>query len=225
MTPIQQMLFDLQDKEYAEFQSKLAPTVSREKFIGVRMPKIRALVKKLKNDEKVEAFLRELPHEYHDENLLHALLISEFTDFDRCIDQVNRFLPYVDNWAVCDGIAPKGFKKDKEQLFKWIKVWVDSDHEFTCRFGMRILMEHYLEEDFRPEVLEIPAAVPSEAYYVQMMIAWFYSTALIKQWDATIPYLTEHRLDAKMHNKTIQKTRESRRITPEQKEYLKSLKR
>lgn len=222
---IQQRLFELQDETYADFQSKLTPTLPREKFIGVRIPKARELVRDIKGGQEAEAFLHDLPHEFYDENMLHALLISEITDYDQSIRKVNCFLPYVDNWAVCDSLSPKTFKKNRDKLLENIYHWVDSEHTYTCRFGMKILMTHYLDEDFRPEYLEIPAAVWSEEYYVKMMIAWFYSTALVKQWNASISYITDQRLEPWVHNKTIQKARESRRTTVEQKAYLKSLRR
>jgi len=173
----------------------------------------------------VEEFIYDLPHYYYDENILHALLVSEFADYDRCIKEVNRFLPYVDNWAVCDVMSPKVFKKNRERLIENIKEWANSKHTYTCRFGLGMLMCHYLDDNFLPEYLGIPAAVHSKEYYVQMMIAWFFATALAKQWKSTIPYLIEHRIDLDAHNKTIQKACESRRITNEQKEYLRMLKR
>lgn len=222
---IQHMLFDLQDKEYAVFQSKLTPNIPKEKFIGVRIPKARILAKTIINKESVEEFIYDLPHYYYDENILQALLVSEFADYDRCIKEVNRFLPYIDNWAVCDVMRPKVFKKNREKLIKNIKEWANSKHTYTCRFGLEMLMCHYLDDNFLPEYLEIPQAVYSKEYYVQMMIAWFFATALAKQWEATIPYLIEHRINPQAHNKTIQKACESKRITNEQKEYLKTLKR
>ncbi len=217
-------LYELQDKEYAEFQSKLTPGIAPELFIGVRVPATRKLAKELKNDPETPAFLKMLPHRYYDENMLHGLLLSEMKDYAECIAGVEAFLPYVDNWAVCDIMSPKVFKKHKGELLVKIREWSGSEHTYTCRFGMEMLMSHYLDEDFKPEYLEIPAAVHSEEYYVQMMQAWFYATALAKQWDATIPYIQERRLDKWVHNKTIQKARESYRITAEQKEYLKGLK-
>lgn len=221
---IQEMLFDLQDKDYAKFQHKLAPTVSEDKFIGVRMPKLRSLCKKLIENNQVGDFLDQLPHLYHDENLLHSLLISEIKDFDVCIKEVNKFLPYIDNWAVCDSLSPKVFNKNKDKLIGYIKKRTESDQTYTIRFGVKILMEHFLDEDFKEEFLKIPEKIHSDEYYVQMGIAWFYSTALIKQWDATIPYIEKSRLDKPIHNMTIQKARDSRRIGNDRKEYLKTLK-
>lgn len=220
----QGLLFQVQDKGYRDFQSKLIPTIPAETIIGVRTPAIRKLAKEYAKDPESAAFLMQLPHTYYDENILHALLVAEIKDYDTCVKEVERFLPHVDNWAVCDIFSPKVFKKNRDRLIKKIKEWTASDHPYTCRFGMEMLMTHFLDEDFRPEYLEIPAAVHSEEYYVNMMIAWFYATALAKQWDAAVSYIEEKRLNPWTHNKTIQKARESYRITPEQKEYLKTLK-
>ena len=222
---IQKKLFELQDKEYAEFQSKLTPGIPRDAFIGVRVPEVRKLAKSYSKDPECQEFLKELPHQYYDENMLHGLVLSEMKDYDDCIRAVDLFLPYVDNWAVCDIMSPKVFKKHKEQLLEKIREWAASDLVYTCRFGLEMLMSHFLDEDYAPEYLEIPAGVRSEEYYVNMMIAWFFATALAKQWDTTIPYIEGNRLDTWVHNKTIQKARESYRITGEQKEYLKGLKR
>ena len=222
---IQKKLFELQDIGYAEFQSKLTPTVPRETFIGVRVPEVRKLAKSYSKDKECQEFLKKLPHQYYDENMLHGLLLSEMKDYDACISAVDIFLPYVDNWAVCDIMAPKVFKKHKEELLEKIKIWATSDQVYTCRFGLEMLMTHFLDEDYKPEYLEIAAGVHSEEYYVNMMIAWFFATALAKQWDTTILYITENRLSEWVHNKTIQKARESYRITDEQKRFLKGLKR
>ena len=221
---ITKALFELQDKEYAKFQAKLTPTVPAELFIGVRVPEVRKLAKAIVKEGDFEDFLKELPHKYYDENMLHGLLVSEIKDYDTCIIELEKFLPHVDNWAVCDIMSPKVFKKNKERLLAKIKEWCASELVYTCRFGMEMLMSFYLDEDFKPEYLEIPASVRSEEYYVNMMIAWFFATALSKQWDATIPYIEKRRLDTWAHNKTIQKAKESYRITPEQKEYLITLK-
>lgn len=220
----QELLFQLQDKSYRDFQSKLIPTIPVETIIGVRIPAIRKFAKEYGKDPESVEFLKQLPHTYYDENILHALLVAEIKDYEVCVKEVERFLPYVDNWAVCDIYSPKVFRKNKDKLIDKIREWTASDHPYTCRFGMEMLMTHFLDENFRVEYLEIPAAVHSEEYYVNMMIAWFYATALAKQWDATIGYIEDQRLDTWTHNKTIQKARESYRITPEQKEYLKTLK-
>ena len=221
---IQERLLALQDEKYRDFHSKLIPTIPPETIIGIRMPVMRKLVKEYAKDPESADFLKQLPHTYYDENLLHALLVAEIKDYDTCVKEVERFLPYVDNWAVCDGFSPKVFRKNRDRLIEKVKEWSASELPYTCRFGIGMLMTHFLEEDFRPEYLEIPAAVHSGEYYVNMMIAWFYATALAKQWDAAIGYIEGQRLDPWTHNKTIQKARESYRITPEQKEYLKTLK-
>jgi len=218
-------LFELQDNTYADFQSKLTPGIDRDLFIGVRVPLVRKLAKQVFKEEKAGAFLEELPHKYYDENMLHGLLISEIKDYNACIQAVDEFLPYVDNWAVCDIMSPKVFRKHKQELMIKIKEWIQSDKTYTIRFGIEMLMSHYLDEDFKPEYLELPASVRNEEYYVRMMQAWFYATALSKQWDAAIPYIQSARLEVWTHNKTIQKARESYRITDEQKKYLNGLKR
>ncbi len=221
---IQERLFALQDEKYGDFQSKLIPGLPREQVIGIRMPAMRKLAKEFAKEEEAAAFLKQLPHTYYDENVLHALLIASMKDYDACMEAVEAFLPYIDNWAVCDGLSPKVFRKHKKELLEKIKFWIPSEHTYTCRFGIGMLMRWFLDEDFQPECLEMPAAVRSEEYYVNMMTAWFFATALAKQWDAAIPYLEQSRLDSWTHNKAIQKARESYRITPVQKEYLKTLK-
>lgn len=220
----QELLFQLQDKSYRDFQSKLIPTIPVETIIGVRIPAIRKLAKEYGKDPESVEFLKQLPHTYYDENILHALLVAEIKDYEVCVKEVEHFLPYVDNWAVCDIFSPKVFRKNKDKLIDKIREWTASGQPYTCRFGMEMLMTHFLDEDFRVEYLEIPAAVHSGEYYVNMMIAWFYATALAKQWDAVIGYIEKKCLDPWTHNKTIQKARESYRITREQKEYLKTLK-
>lgn len=222
---IQKELFALQDKSYGDFQAKLVPNIPRELFIGIRVPEARKLAKRLAKDSETSKFLRDLPHKYYDENILHALLISEMKDYNECMAAVDKLLPYVDNWAVCDILSPKIFKKNKAPLLEKIKEWSASEKTYTCRFGIEMLMSYFLDDDFEPEYLKIPASVHSDEYYVRMMIAWFFATALAKQWDATIKYIEKHRLDTWTHNKAIQKARESRRVTIKQKEYLKSLKR
>lgn len=221
---ITEKLYELQDKEYAEFQAKLTPGIPKEDFIGVRVPEVRKLAKEYKKDEEADKFIKSLPHRYYDENMLHGLLISEIKDYDECIKAVDDFLPYVDNWAVCDIMSPKVFIKHKTELLEKIKEWISSEKTYTCRFGMEMLMSHYLDKDFKAEYLKLPAEVHSEEYYVNMMTAWFFATALAKQWDDTVPYIENGVLDIWVHNKTIQKARESLRITPDRKEYLKALK-
>ena len=223
MKTITELLFELRDEEYAAFQAKLTPSVDKELFIGVRVPEVRKLAKQLKNDPITSEFIRELPHKYYDENMLHGLLISEIKDYEKAVEETDRFLPFVDNWAVCDIMSPKVFKKHKAELIEKIREWTRSGDTYTIRFGIEMLMSHFLDEDFRAEYLEIPAAVHSEEYYVNMMIAWFFATALAKQWDAAVPYLEQGRLDEWVHKKTVQKARESYRITDEQKAYLKAI--
>ena len=220
---ILEKLYSMQDKNYALFQAKLTPNIPPEKFIGVRVPECRRLAKSLSKESDISAFLDSLPHSYYDENILHALLISEIKDYYKCIYELERFLPYVDNWAVCDIISPKPFKKHKDTLIVKIKEWSASNHTYTCRFGLRMLMSHFLDEDFKPEYLDIPASINSDEYYINMMKAWFFATALAKQWDSSISYIQEKRLDEWTHKKTIQKAIESYRITKEQKDLLKTL--
>ena len=222
---IQKELFSRQDKEYMKFLSKLTPNVSEDTIIGVRIPEIRKLAKKLVKNNEYEDFLKELPHKYYDENLLHGAIISESKDVENCIESLDSFLPFVDNWAVCDTISPKIFKKHKKELIEKIKEWSQSDKTYTCRFGVEMLMTHFLDEDFKKEYLEMVANIHSEEYYVKMVIAWFFATALAKQWDYAVIYLENNRLDVWVHNKTIQKARESLRILEDKKGYLKRLKR
>ena len=222
---IQERLMSLQDESYANFQSKLIPTVAREKIIGVRVPQVRKLAKELLREGDYKEFLDQLPHTYYDEDMLHGLLLSELKDYTLCIRRIEQFLPYVDNWAVCDCMSPKVFRKNKDFLLDKIREWTASEDTYTCRFGVGMLMTHFLEEDFEPEYLEMVACIQSEEYYVNMMRAWFYATALARQWEATIAVLATGRLDIWTHNKTIQKARESFRITAEQKEQLKTMKR
>lgn len=218
------LINEYKDEEYGDFQAKLTPGIPRDLFIGVRVPNLRKLAKSYMKDSDSQVFLEELPHKYYDENMLHGLLLSEIKDYEECVAKVDEFLPHVDNWAVCDIMSPKVFKKHKSELINTIREWSASSHTYTCRFGMEMLMSHFLDQDFLPEYLEIPASVISDEYYVNMMIAWFFATALAKQWDATIPYIEDRRLEKWVHNKTIQKSIESFRITPEQKDYLRGLK-
>ena len=224
MTEIQQRLFALQDAGYRDFHAALMPTVDKTLVIGVRMPALRALAKELKGTELAADFMAALPHKYYEENNLHAALIGHIRDFDACMAAVERFLPYVDNWATCDMMNPKALAKDKAALLERIRLWLQSGHTYTVRFGMEMLMNHFLEEDFREEYPALVASVQSEEYYVRMMQAWYFATALAKQYEAAVTYLEQRRLGAWVHNKTIQKARESFRVSQEQKEYLKSLK-
>ena len=224
MTEIQQRLFALQDAGYRDFHAALMPTVDKALVIGVRMPALRALAKELKGTELAADFMAALPHKYYEENNVHAALIGHIRDFDACMAAVERFLPYVDNWATCDMMNPKALAKDKAALLERIRLWLQSSHTYTVRFGMEMLMNHFLEEDFREEYPALVASVRSEEYYVRMMQASYFATALAKQYEAAVTYLEQRRLGAWVHNKTIQKARESFRVSQEQKEYLKSLK-
>ncbi|MCR5098329.1 MAG: DNA alkylation repair protein [Lachnospiraceae bacterium] len=221
---IKKELFGLQDVGYRDFQSKLIPTVDPDTVIGNRTPALRKYAKQLIKDERIDEFLSELPHEYFDENQLHAFIISEMKDYDRCIKSVKAFLPYVDNWATCDQMSPRVFKKHRGELFDEIEKWIASDATYTIRFGVGMLMEHFLDEDFDPKYPEMVSRIRSEEYYVNMMSAWYFATALAKQYDVILPYIEGQKLDVWTHNKSIQKAVESNRITAEQKTYLKSLK-
>ena len=221
---IREELFSMQDKKYRDFQAKLIPTVATDSVIGVRTPALRTYAKELLKEGKYEAFLQDLPHRYFDENQLHAFIISGIKDYEKCMEEVCRFLPYVDNWATCDQMSPKVFRKQKAELLKQIKKWIKSDETYTVRFAIGMLMEHFLDDDFAPEYPKMVASVRSEEYYINMMIAWYFATALAKQYEAVLPYIEGKKLDPWTHNKAIQKSVESYRITDEQKTYLKSLK-
>ena len=222
MKQITERLFELKDEDYAVFQKKLIPDTKYE-MIGVRTPDLRKLAKELSGTQQAEEFLKELPHRYFDENQLHAFIISLTKDFDRCIEQVNTFLPYVDNWATCDQLSPKVFAKNLPKLVVQIDGWIRSDRTYTVRFGIGMLMQHYLDADFKPQYMEQVASVRSDEYYIRMMVAWYFATALAKQYDSAVKYLEQRKLDTWTHNKTIQKAVESYRITAETKTYLKSL--
>ena len=224
MQSITEQLFALQDIDYKQFHSKLMPTINPDVIIGVRTPELRKLAKQLDKSTDVELFMQELPHRYYEENNLHGFLIESIKEFDACIAALNQFLPYVDNWATCDMMAPKVLKTDLPKLYEWVKVWIASGETYTVRFGVNMLMKYFLDEAFSPEYPALVASIQSEEYYVKMVVAWYFATALAKQYDAVLPYIEEHRLDAWTHNKTIQKAVESYRILPEQKLYLKTLK-
>ena len=221
---IRKELFSLQDLKYREMQIKIIPTVKPESIIGVRTPELRKMAKELAGKKETGAFLNDLPHQYFDENQLHAFILSGMKDYEECLAALERFLPYVDNWATCDQMSPKVFRKHRTELLKPIKKWIVSDETYTIRFGIGMLMEHYLDDDFDIAYPELAAGIRSEEYYVNMMIAWYFATALAKQYDAVLPFIENRRLDTWTHNKAIQKAVESYRITPEQKEYLKTLK-
>lgn len=225
MTTIQERLFALRDADYAAFQSPLIPTVRTETFIGVRTPALRKLAGELKGTPEAEALLAALPHEYFEENQLHAFLIAAEKDFNAAMARTEVFLPCIDNWATCDQLTPKAFRKNRTALYEKIGAWLESDHEYTVRFGLKMLMDHFLDEEFTPDILAQAAAVQREEYYIRMMQAWFFATALAKQYDDALPYLEQERLELWVHNKTIQKAVESYRISPEQKTHLKTLRR
>ncbi|MCR4933447.1 MAG: DNA alkylation repair protein [Lachnospiraceae bacterium] len=224
MEKLQKALFDNQDKEYRVFQQKLMPGIDLNDIIGVRLPVIRKIAKENAKTEDAKKFLDSLPHKYYDENQLHGFLINQIKDYDECVKRIDEFLPYVDNWAVCDSINPKMLSKHKEELIKDIKRWVSSKETYTIRHGIHMLMAFFLDSDFKKEYLEIPAKIVSEEYYVNMMIAWFFATALAKKWDETITYIEEKKLPVWVHNKTIQKAIESYRVNEEHKQYLRTLK-
>ena len=224
MEKILKELFKLQDKKYRDFQVKLIPGSSIDKMIGVRTPDLRKYSKKLIKENNYKDFLDELPHNYFDENQLHAFILSEIKDYNECINYINKFLPYVDNWATCDQMSPKVFKKNKDKLLLEIKKWLKSKDTYTIRFGIGMLMQHFLDEGFKKDYLKLVSKIKSNEYYINMMIAWYFATALAKQYKETIPYLEDKILDKWTHNKTIQKAIESYRITAEQKEYLRNLK-
>lgn len=216
-------LQELQDLKYRELQIRIIPTADPGSIIGVRTPELKAIAKEMLKAGDFAGFLKELPHAYFEENQLHAFILSGMKDFDNCIAEVEKFLPYVDNWATCDQMSPKIFKKHKEELLGHIKEWIGSGKTYTVRFGVGMLMEHFLDDDFDPEYPELAAGIRSEDYYVNMMIAWYFATALAKQYESVLPYIEGKRLDDWTHNKAIQKSVESRRITEEQKLYLKTL--
>ena len=217
---IKNMLFERKDEKYKEFHCRLMPTVPKEKVIGVRTPDVRRLAKQLKKEGEEKYFFKNLPHKYYEENNLHGFLISEINDYGICINELNRFLPYVDNWATCDGIRPRIFSKNTEKLLFEIEKWLQSDHTYTVRFGIEMLMVYYLDDKFDLKYPKRLAEINSDEYYINMMLSWYFATALSKQWESVIPFIEEKRLKKWVHNKTIQKARESFRITKEQKEYL-----
>lgn len=221
---IRARLFELQDTEYRDFHARLMPTVDKEKVIGVRTPVLRKYAGELSGQPEAQEFLKTLPHTYYEENNLHGFLLEKIKDYDTCMGEMKKFLPCIDNWATCDGVAPKVFGRHKEELIKEIPGWLESGQTYVIRFGVNMLMRFFLDEDFKPEYAEKVAAIRSEEYYVKMVVAWYFATALAKQYDAVIPFLEERRLENWTHQKTIQKARESYRISPAQKEYLKTLK-
>lgn len=237
MRNIIKKLFTLQDKKYRDFQATLIPTVEKKKIIGVRTPDLKILAKEILNDKDYEVFLDKIPHKYFDENQLHVFLLNEINDFDICIKKVKKFLPYIDNWATCDQLSPKCFKKNKKELLKNIKIWIKSKKAYILRFAIECLMSYFLDEDFDKKYLDLVANIkyksPSkkvsinidpDKYYVEMMIAWYFATAIAKQYKDTLPYIKNCKLLPWTHNKTIQKAIESFRVSDKNKDSLKKLK-
>ena len=222
---LKENLFAMQDLAYREFICPLVPTVPPERIIGIRTPLLRKLAKEVKKSPEIKQFLQRLPHRYYEEDFLQAFLIEQIRDYSDCIEALNAFLPYVDNWAVCDSMSPKVLGKHRQELLQEIVLWLKSTHTYTIRFGIKMLMTWYLDDAFAPEYPQLVSMVISEEYYVNMMIAWYFATALAKQYEAVLPFLQENRLSKWVHNKTIQKAVESYRITSEQKTYLRTLRR
>lgn len=226
LNPLTQALFELKDDNYREFHAKLIPNVPAEKIIGVRTPALRDFAKKVAKMQEVRAFLKDLPHFYYEENNLHGALLSLIfsNDIGQFLAEIERFLPYVDNWATCDMLSPKIFKKNLPLVYEKVKGWLKSGKTYTVRFGIVTLLEFFLDDAFKLEMLQLVADVKPGEFYVKMAAAWYFSVALVKQYDAALPYIQNKQLDPWTHNKAIQKALESRRISPETKEYLKSLK-
>ena len=220
---IHEILLELKNEEYRQFTAKLVPNIPAETIIGLKTPEMRAIAKNIFMDTDRDIFLNALPHEYYEENLIHFFVISMIKDFEECTQRVEAFLPYVDCWPVSDQATPKAFRKNHEKLLPYIRKWIYSDHVYTARFGIRMLMNEFLGEDFREEYLELVATKKGDDYYLKMMVAWYFATALAKRYDETLPYIENHVLDEWTHRKAIQKAVESYRVTDEHKEYLKSL--
>ena len=216
-------LMEAKDDKYKEFQAKLVPNVQPETILGIRTPEMRKIAKEVFESEDRDLFLNSLPHKYYEENLVHFFVISMIKDFDQCIQEVERFLPYVDCWPVSDQATPKAFKKNHSKLIPYIKKWIKSKHVYTARFGIRMLMNEFLEEDFEEEYLELVASIKGEDYYLKMMVAWYFATALAKRYDESIPFIEKRKLSEWVHKKAIQKALESFRVSEENKKYLKSL--
>ena len=216
-------LIKVRDESYREFQVKLVPNVPPETILGVRTPHMRAIAREIFQSREREAFLSTLPHTYYEENLIHFFVLAMIPDFDACVQGVESFLPYVDCWPVSDQATPKAFGKNHPKLLPYVRKWIGSDHVYTARFGLRMLMNEFLDKDFQAEYLALAANKRGEDYYLRMMVAWFFATALAKRYEETIPYLEERRLDEWVHRKAIQKALESYRVTEEHKAYLRTL--
>lgn len=219
---IYERLCELGSDKYRDFQSKLVPNIPKETILGTKTPDMRKIAKDIRGTDEAEAFLAELPHKYYEENLVHFFLIAMIRDFDECAKAVETFLPYVNCWPVCDQSSPKAFARNHEKLLPLIRKWIGSDHVYTARFGIRMLMNEFLEEDFRPEYLEWVAEIPGDDYYIRMMVAWYFATALAKQYDSSVIYIENRRLEPWTHKKAIQKAVESYRVSDVHKEHLKS---
>ena len=220
---VYEKLLEVKDDEYKTFQAKLVPNIDPATIIGVRTPQMRTIAKEVFSSDERDAFLTGLPHKYYEENLVHFFVISLIKDFDECIKAVETFLPYVDCWPVSDQATPKSFKKNHEKLLPYIRKWIASDEVYTARFGIRMLMNEYLGDDFKEEYLELVASKKGDDYYLKMMVAWYFATALAKRYDESVKYIEGRRLDEWVHKKAIQKAIESYRVTEEHKEYLRSL--
>ncbi|WP_248403818.1 DNA alkylation repair protein [Butyrivibrio fibrisolvens] len=218
---VYEMLLEAKDDKYRDFQVKLVPNVSPDTIIGVRTPDMRKIAKEVFNSPEKDEFLKELPHKYYEENLVHFFIIAMIKDFDECIEKVEEFLPYVDCWPVSDQATPKTFKKNHAKLLPYIKNWIASDHVYTARFGIRMLMNEFLDDDFKDEYLELVASKKGDDYYLKMMVAWYFATALAKKYDESVKYIEGRKLDDWIHKKAIQKAVESFRVTDEHKEHLK----
>ena len=223
MNNIETKLMKVKDDKYKEFQAKLVPNIDSDTILGIRTPEMRKIAKELFESNNFDSFLNELPHKYYEENLIHFFVISMIKDFNKCIEEVERFLPYVDCWPVSDQATPKSFRKNHDKLLPYIKKWIKSKHVYTARFGIRMLMNEYLGDDFKKEYLELVSSVKSDDYYLKMMVAWYFATALAKKYDETIPFFENRLLDEWVHKKAIQKAIESYRVSEEHKKYLRSL--
>lgn len=223
MTKLQTALFDMQDITYRDFHSRLIPNIEKDRVIGIRTPILRKFAKEYAKTDDAQKFIRELPHYYYEENNLHMMIITGIKDYDTCVIEIERFLPYIDNWATCDLPVPKCFYRNKEKLLDNVISWIKSDDTYTIRYGIETLMSIYLDDAFESSYPRLVSEVISDEYYVNMMIAWYFATALAKQWEAIIPYIEGKRLPEWVHKKTIQKAVESYRITDEQKKYLRAL--
>ncbi|MFA7637292.1 MAG: DNA alkylation repair protein [Monoglobales bacterium] len=220
---VSEKLLSMQDKEYKEFHSRLMPTVNPDLIIGIRVPQLRKFAKEFSKTDEATAFLKELPHRFYEENNLHAFLIEQEKDFDTALSLTEEFLPFIDNWATCDLLRPKVFKKNPDKLLPFIYKWLSSNKTYTVRYAIGLLLSFYLDEKFDPEHLKRVADIRSDEYYVYMMVAWYFQTALVKQYDSTIPYITGRRLSVHAHNKAIRKSVESLKIPTDTKKYLKTL--